>query len=132
MAQACLDEALAYARQKYRSSSVLKFQTIPFKLADIAMMIELSRTMYLKAAWLKDEGKDYTLEAHFAKLFATETAKKIASDVLNIYGLPGCLDEYPVSRYFKVAKLFEIVEGTSEMQRLVIARELLGKNYFVI
>lgn len=126
LAQACLDEALAYARQRYRSSSVLKFQTIPFKLADIAMMIELSRTMYLKAACLKDQGKNYTLEAHFAKLFASETAKKITSDVLNIYGLFGSSDEHPVSRYFKAAKLFEIVEGTSEMQRLVIARELLS------
>jgi butyryl-CoA dehydrogenase len=104
----------------------LKFETIPFKLADIAMMIELSRTIYLKAAWLKDQGRDYTLEAHFAKLFASETATRIASDVLNMYGLFGCLEKYPVSRYFKAAKLFEIVEGTSEMQRLVIARELLG------
>lgn len=133
LAQACLDEALTYTTRGFRfRQPLMESQTIPFKIADIAMMIELSRTMYLKAAWLKDEGKDYTLEAHFAKLFATETAKKIASEVLNIYGLPGCLDEYPVSRYFKVAKLFEIVEGTSEMQRLVIARELLGRNYFAI
>ena len=127
LAQACLDEALAFTTQRYRSrQSLFGSQTIPFKIADIAMTIELSRTMYLKAAWLKDRGKDYTLEAHFAKLFATETAKKIASDVLNIYGLFGCLEENPISRYFKVAKLFEIVEGTSEMQRLVISRELLG------
>ncbi len=127
LAQACLDEALAYTRQRHLSpQSLLKFETIPFKLADIAMMIELSRTIYLKAAWLKDQGRDYTLEAHFAKLFASETATRIASDVLNMYGLFGCLEKYPVSRYFKAAKLFEIVEGTSEMQRLVIARELLG------
>jgi alkylation response protein AidB-like acyl-CoA dehydrogenase len=127
LAQACLDEALAFTTQRFRSRQhQLESQTIPFKIADIAMMIELSRMIYLKAAWLKDQGKDYTLEAHFAKLFATETAKKIASDVFNIYGLFGCLDQYPISRYFKVAKLFEIVEGTSEMQRLVISRELLG------
>lgn len=127
LAQACLDEALAYTRQRRLSpQSLLKFETIPFKLADIAMMIELSRTIYLKAAWLKDQGRDYTLEAHFAKLFASETATRIASDVLNMYGLSGCLEKYPVSRYFKAAKIFEIVEGTSEMQRLVIARELLG------
>jgi len=127
LAQACLDEALTYTTKKYQfRQSLLESQTIPFKLADIAMMIELSRTIYLKAAWLKDQGRDYTLEAHFAKLFATETAKKIASDVLNMYGLFGCLEKYPISRYFKVAKLFEIVEGTSEMQRLVIARKLLG------
>ena len=127
LAQACLDEALAYAKQRYQSrQSFLESQTIPFKIADIATMVELSRMIYLKAAWLKDRGKDYTLEAHFAKLFATETAKKIASDVFNLYGLSGCLDENPISRYFKVAKLFEIVEGTSEMQKLIIARELLG------
>lgn len=127
LAQACLDEALAYTRLRDRPTlSFLESQTIPFKIADIAMMVELSRMIYLKAAWLKDQGKDYTLEAHFAKLFTTETAKKITNDVFNIYGLSGCLDENPISRYFKVAKLFEIVEGTSEMQRLIISRQLLG------
>jgi len=89
------------------------------------MRIELCRTMYLKAAWLKDQGERHTFEAHYAKLYGSETATKIASEVLKIFSPYGYLDEYPISRYFRQAKLFEIVEGTSEMQRLVIARELL-------
>jgi alkylation response protein AidB-like acyl-CoA dehydrogenase len=126
LAQACLDEALAHTRQRCQSPrSLLKSQSTPFRIADIATMIELSRTMYLKAAWLKDQGRKHTLEAHFAKLFASESATKIASEVLKMQGLFGCLDEYPISRYFKMAKLLDIVEGTSEIQRMVIARELL-------
>ena len=126
LAQACLDEALAHTRQRCQSpKSLLKSQSTPFRIADIATMIELSRTMYLKAAWLKDQGRKHTLEAHFAKLFASESATKIASEVLKMQGLFGCLDEYPISRYFKMAKLLDIVEGTSEIQRMVIARELL-------
>jgi alkylation response protein AidB-like acyl-CoA dehydrogenase len=126
LAQACFDEAIAFIRQGSQGNqSLFTSQRVPFKLADIAMRIELCRTMYLKAAWLKDQGERHTLEAHFAKLYGSETATKIASEVLRIFSPYGYLDEYPISRYFKQAKLFEIVEGTSEMQRLVIARELL-------
>jgi len=89
------------------------------------MRIELSRTMYLKAAWLKDQGRKHRVEAQFAKLYGSEAATRIAAEVLKIFGPYGYLDEYPISRYFKQIKLFEIVEGTSEMQRLIIARELL-------
>jgi len=126
LAQACFDEAIAFTRRrpqvdKYLSTS----QRIPFKLADIAMRIELSRNMYLKAAWLKDQGRKHRLEAQFAKLYGSETATEIVAEVLKIFGPYGYLDEYPISRYFKQAKLWEIVEGTSEMQRLIIARELL-------
>jgi len=126
LAQACFDEALTFVKQGSRGhQSLFKSQRIPFKLADMAVSIELSRNMYLKAAWLKDQGEEHTLEAHFAKLFASETATKIATEVLKIFSPYGYLEEYPISRYFKVAKLWEIVEGTSEMQRLIIARELL-------
>ncbi len=126
IAQACYDEAITFYRQRSHSPrSFLESQRVPFKLADIAMRIELSRNMYLKAAWLKDQGERHRLEAHFAKLYASETATKIATEVLKIFSPFGYLDEYPISRYFRQAKLFEIVEGTSEMQRLVIARELM-------
>ncbi|MCK4795678.1 MAG: acyl-CoA dehydrogenase family protein [Desulfobacteraceae bacterium] len=126
IAQACFDEAITFTRQRFQGDqSLSKFQRVPFKLADIAMKIELSRAMYLKAAWLKDQGEKHTLESHFAKLYASETATKIAAEVLKIFSPYGYLDEYPISRYFKQVKLFEIVEGTSEMQRLVISRELL-------
>jgi alkylation response protein AidB-like acyl-CoA dehydrogenase len=126
IAQACFDEAITFTRKSLQGNqSLFTSQRIPFNLADIAMGIELSRTMYLKAAWLKDKGKKHTLEAHFAKLFGSETATKITSEVLKILSPYGYLDKYPISRYFRQAKLFEIIEGTSEMQRLVIARELL-------
>jgi alkylation response protein AidB-like acyl-CoA dehydrogenase len=126
IAQACFDEAIAFTRKSFQGDQPLfTSQRVPFNLADIAMGIELSRTMYLKAAWLKDKGEKHTLEAHFAKLFGSETATKITSEVLKILSPYGYLDKYPISRYFRQAKLFEIIEGTSEMQRLVIARELM-------
>jgi len=126
LAQACFDEAIAFTGRRLQVDKYLSTsQRIPFKLADIAMRIELSRTMYLKAAWLKDKGRKHRLEAQFAKLYGSETATEIAAEVLKIFSPYGYLDEYPISRYFKQIKLFEIVEGTSEMQRLIIARELL-------
>ena len=126
IAQACFDEAIAFTRKSFQDNqSLFTSQRIPFNLADIAMGIELSRTMYLKAAWLKDKGEKHILEAHYAKLFCSETATKITSEVLKILSPDGYLDKYPISRYFRQAKLFEIIEGTSEMQRLVIARELM-------
>jgi len=90
----------------------------------MAMYIELARNMYLKAAWLKDNNLPYTLEACYAKLFASEMAERTASDALQIHGGYGYMSEYPVSRYYKGAKLLQIVEGTSEIQRLVISRNL--------
>ena len=126
IAQACYDEAITFTRKMFQGDrSLFTSQRVPFKLADIAMRIELSRTMYLKAAWLKDKGERHTLEAHFSKLYCSETATKITAEVLKIFSPYGYLDKYPISRYFKQAKLFEIIEGTSEMQRLVIARELM-------
>ncbi len=126
LAQACFDEAFTFIRKRIKGrQSLFDSQAVPFMLADIAMRIELSRNMYLKAAWLKDQGENHTMEAHFAKLYASETATRIASEVLQIFSPHGCLEEYPIARFFRGAKLNEIVEGTSEMQRLIIARELL-------
>jgi alkylation response protein AidB-like acyl-CoA dehydrogenase len=124
--QGCLDQAIAFTKERYtKGKSLFDIQTIPFALADIAMSVELSRSMYLKAAWLKDQEKNHTMEACFAKLYASETATKIASEVLKIFSPRGYLEEYPIARFFRQIKLNEIVEGTSEMQRLIIARELL-------
>ena len=126
-AQACFNEAASHARERYTDvQSIMNSETIPFRLSDMAMEIELSRTMYLKAAWLKDHGQAHTLEACFAKLYASETATKIATEVLKIFSPNGYLEKYPIARYFRQAKLNEIVEGTSEMQRLIIARQLLA------
>jgi len=125
IAQAALDAALAYARQRVQfGQTISKFQAIQFKLADMAMEIELARNMVLKAAWLKDQGRPFTREAAMAKLFASETAVRAANQAIQIHGGAGYMEDLPVSRFWRDAKLTEIGEGTSEIQRLVIARHL--------
>lgn len=88
------------------------------------MNIELARLMYLKAAWMKDKGLPHILEAAYAKLFASEMSEKAASDAVQIHGGYGYISDYPVSRYYREAKLLQIIEGTSEIQRVVISRNL--------
>ncbi|MGB9803050.1 acyl-CoA dehydrogenase [Desulfofundulus sp.] len=125
IAQACLDSALTYARQRVQfGQSISKFQAISFKLADIATNIELARNMYLKVAWLRDQGRPCTKEASMIKLFASEMATRAALEAIQIHGGYGYMKEFPVERYLRDAKLLEIGEGTSEIQRLVIARAL--------
>lgn len=129
LAQACLDEALKYSQsRKQFGRAIFDFQAIQFKLTDMAVSIELARNQYLKAAWLKDKGRPHAFEASAAKLYASEIAEKAASDALEIHGGYGLMEEYPVSRYYKGAKVLQIVEGTSEVQRLVIARLLANKK----
>jgi short/branched chain acyl-CoA dehydrogenase len=126
LAQACLDEALSYAKERKQFGKHLsKFQAIQFKLADMETEIELARLMYYKAAWLHMQHKPYTREASIAKLFASETAKRAADQAVQIHGGNGFMDEYPVSRYWRNVKVNEIGEGTSEVQRMLIAK-LLG------
>ncbi|GAC1624077.1 MAG: acyl-CoA dehydrogenase [Ktedonobacteraceae bacterium] len=126
LAQACLDEALSYAQQRKQfGRPISKNQAIQFKLADMDTEIELARLMYYKAAWLHVQGKPYTREASMAKLFASETANRAANQAVQIHGGYGFMDEYPVSRYFRSVKINEIGEGTSEVQRMLIAK-LLG------
>jgi alkylation response protein AidB-like acyl-CoA dehydrogenase len=125
IAQACLDASLKYAKERVQFGQPIgKFQAIQFKLADMAMNIELARTMYLKAAWLKDNGLPYTQEANYAKLFGSEMATKAALEAIQIHGGYGYMKEFPVERYLRDSKLLEIGEGTSEIIRLVIARGL--------
>lgn len=126
LAQACLDESLSYAKQRKQfGQPISKNQAIQFKLADMDTEIELARLMYYKAAWLHMQGKPYTREASMAKLFASETANRAANQAVQIHGGYGFMDEYPVSRYFRSVKINEIGEGTSEVQRMLIAK-LLG------
>lgn len=128
VAQACLDESLKYARgRKQFGQPIFNFQAVQFKLADMAVAIELARNQYLKAAWLKDQGRQHAFEASAAKLYASEMVEKVASDAVQIHGGYGYMDEYPVSRYYKSVKLLQIVEGTSEVQRMLIARKLSSK-----
>ncbi len=125
LAQACLDESLSYAQtRKQFGQPIGNFQAIRFKLADMDTEIELARLMYYKAAWLHMQGKPYTREASMAKLFASETAKRAADQAVQIHGGYGFMDEYPVSRYWRSVKINEIGEGTSEVQRMIIAKHL--------
>jgi len=129
LAQACLDEALAYAKERQQfGRPIFEFQAIQHKLADMAVAIELGRNQYLKAAWLKDNDRPHTFEATAAKLFASEMAEKVASDALQIHGGYGYMREYPVSRYYQGAKLLQIVEGTSEVQRMILGRLLATRT----
>jgi alkylation response protein AidB-like acyl-CoA dehydrogenase len=125
IAQASLDAALKYAKERVQfGQSISKFQAIQFKLADMAMEIELARTMVLKAAWLKDQGRPFTREGAMAKLFASEAAVRAANQAIQIHGGAGYMEDFPVSRFWRDAKLTEIGEGTSEIQRMVIAKQL--------
>ncbi|QHS22368.1 acyl-CoA dehydrogenase [Virgibacillus sp. MSP4-1] len=125
IAQAAYEKALAYAKERKQfGKSISRFQAIQFKLADMAMEIELARNMVHKAAWLKDQNKPFTKEAAYAKLYATEAAFRAANQAIQIHGGYGYMREYEVERYLRDAKLLEIGEGTSEIQRLVIARQI--------
>jgi butyryl-CoA dehydrogenase len=125
LAQAAYDEALRYARERQQfGKPISSFQAIEFKLADMAMEIELSRLMYYKAAWLHMQGEPFTKEAAMAKLYASETAKRCCDQAVQIHGGYGFMDEYPVSRFWRNVKVHEIGEGTSEVQRILIYKHL--------
>ena len=125
IAQGAYEKALHYAgERKQFGQSLSKFQAIQFKLADMAMYIELARNMVYKAAWLKDQGQRFKKEAAMAKLFASEICMKVCDQAIQIHGGYGYMKEYQVERFFRDAKLLEIGEGTSEVQRMVIAREI--------
>jgi len=125
IAQAAYERALTYSKERKQFGKTLSsFQITQFKLADMAMKIELARTMVYKAAWLKDQGRKFTKEASMCKLYASEIAMEVANEAIQIHGGYGYMREYEVERYLRDAKLLEIGEGTSEVQRMVIARQL--------
>ena len=129
LAQACLDEALARAKEREQfGRSIAEFQAIQFKLADMAMEIELARNLVLKAAWLKDQGRNFSREASMAKVFASETAKRAADEAAQIHGGEGFMEGSAVARYWRQVKINEIGEGTSEINRQIIARSLLSES----
>lgn len=126
LAQAAYDAAFKYARERVQfGQPISKFESIQFKLADMATEIELARLMTYKAAWLKDQGRDFRMAAGMAKLYAGEAATRTVNQALQIHGGYGVMEEFPVARYWRDVKIHEIGEGTPEIQRLVIAR-LLG------
>jgi short-chain 2-methylacyl-CoA dehydrogenase len=129
LAQACFDEALKRAKQRQQfGRSIAEFQAIQFKLADMAMEIEVARNLVLKAAWLKDQGRAFGREASMAKVFASETAKRAADQAVQIHGGEGFMETSAVTRYWRQVKINEIGEGTSEINRQIIARSLLREE----
>lgn len=123
--EAAYEAALQYSQERKQfGRHIGSFQAIQFKLADMAMELELAQNMIMKAAWLKDNKKPFKKEAAMAKLFASESASKACNQALQVHGGYGYMREYKIERYLRDAKLMEIGEGTSEIQRLVIAREI--------
>jgi butyryl-CoA dehydrogenase len=130
IAEACLDVATGYAKRRFQfGKPIAEFQAIQWMLADMATEIEAARLLTYRAALLKAEGQArYTREASMAKLYASEMGNRVASHAMQIYGGSGYMKDYPVERYFRDARATPLYEGTSEIQRLVIARELLKET----
>jgi alkylation response protein AidB-like acyl-CoA dehydrogenase len=130
MAQGALEAATRYAKQRKQfGQPISEFQAIQFKLADMATEVEAARLLVYQAAWLADQGSSrFTREASMAKLFASEVAVRVANECVQIHGGYGFIKDYPAEKYYRDVKLCTIGEGTSEIQKLVIARQLLGKK----
>jgi len=134
MAQGAYEAALRYAKQRRQfGKAIAEFEAIQFKLADMAMQIEAARLLTYRAAWLADgaiasgnSDARITRESSMAKLYAGEVAVKVANEAVQIHGGYGFTKDYPAEKYYRDVKLCTIGEGTSEIQRLVIARQLLG------
>ena len=125
LAQGAYDLAFAYARERTQFGKPIgRFQAIAFQLADMAVEIEAGRQLVYRAAWLKDKGRPFALEAAMAKLYTGELSHRVANNALQIHGGYGFMDEYPISRLYRDQKILEIGEGTNEVQRMVIARHL--------
>ena len=127
LAQAALDASIPYAQTREQFGRPIgSFQGVAFMVADMATEIEAARSLVWKSAWLKDQGRDFGLVAAEAKLFASEVSSRATNAAIQIHGGYGYTTDYPVERYLRDAKLTEIGEGTSQVQRLVIARKILG------
>ncbi|MGX7673171.1 acyl-CoA dehydrogenase family protein [Plantactinospora sp. DSM 117369] len=125
LAQAALDYAVDYARQREQfGQPIIDFQGLGFLLADLATQVSAARALTLAAARLRDAGRSYSTEAAKAKLFATDTAMRVTTDAVQVLGGAGYVADHPVERYMREAKVLQIVEGTNQIQRLVIARSL--------
>ena len=129
LARAAMEMAVDYARERRAFGQALSdFQSTQFKFSNMATEIELARTLLYKTAWLKDQGRPFNKEAAMAKLFATEMAERVCYDAIQIHGGFGYSSEYHVERMYRDARLMTIGEGTSEIQRLVIARHVLASE----
>ena len=130
MAEGALEAAIKYAKQRKQfGQTISDFQAVQFQLADMATQVEAARLLVYQAAWLADKSDArFTKESSMAKLFASEVAVRVANDCVQIHGGYGFIKDYPAEKYYRDVKLCTIGEGTSEIQRLVIARQLLGKK----
>lgn len=127
IARACMEDATAYAKQREQfGEAIINFQAVQWMLAEMSMRIDASRLLMYRAAWLRDNGQQCAAQAAMAKLYASETANKAAKDAVQIFGGNGYSKEYDVERYFRDARITEIYEGTSQVQRIVISRALAG------
>jgi alkylation response protein AidB-like acyl-CoA dehydrogenase len=127
IARGAFEEALKYAEQREQFGKfIAEFEAIQWMLADMATEIDAARLLVHRAARLKDAGQPFSQAASEAKLYAAETAMRATTKAIQIHGGYGYLKDYPVERYFRDAKLCEIGEGTSEVQRMIIAKEMLA------
>jgi alkylation response protein AidB-like acyl-CoA dehydrogenase len=125
LSQGCLDESLKYATEREAFGRAIgEFQAIQFKVADMRVAAETARLATYRAAWLKDQGRPYKTEAALAKLYASEVAVTCAREAVQVHGGYGFIEEFPVARFYRDSKVLEIGEGTSEIQRILIARDL--------
>jgi alkylation response protein AidB-like acyl-CoA dehydrogenase len=126
LAQAALDAAVPYAKERQQFGRPIgSFQGVAFLIADMATEVEAARALVYRAAWLKDQGRDYGLAAAQAKLYASEVSSRVTNAAIQVHGGYGYVEDYKVERFLRDAKLTEIGEGTSQVQRLVIARRIL-------
>jgi alkylation response protein AidB-like acyl-CoA dehydrogenase len=128
VAQACLDACIAFSKERRQfGQRIADFQQIGATLADMAADVDAARLLTYHAAWVKDQGLPATKATSIAKLFATEAAVRAASEAVLIHGNRGYSNEFPVERYYRDIKGLQIYEGTSHIQRVIIARELVGR-----
>jgi acyl-CoA dehydrogenase len=129
IARAALEVASSHATQREQfGKPIVEFQGVSFLLADMDCLLDASRLLVQRAAWLKDEGKPFSIAAAKAKLFATDAAMKITTDAVQVMGGAGYTQDFPVERYMREAKVMQIVEGTNQIQRLIIGRSLTGRK----
>jgi alkylation response protein AidB-like acyl-CoA dehydrogenase len=125
LARGCLEESVRYAAEREAFGRPIgAFQALQFKIADMKVAVETARLAYLRAAWLRDHGRPFATEASIAKLYASEVAVTCAREAVQVHGGYGFVEEFPVARFYRDAKALEIGEGTSEIQRVLIARSL--------
>jgi alkylation response protein AidB-like acyl-CoA dehydrogenase len=129
IARAALEDSLAYVQERRQFGKPIgQFQGVQFLLADMATQVEAARLLMLRAAFLRDRNIPCARESSMAKLFAGDTAMQVTTDAVQIFGGYGYIEEYPVERHMRDAKITQIYEGTQQVQRLVVARQLLGKK----